>query len=74
VCGDDRVRGTREHMLLMQVVLVRLSRGAGISWDFHVYVLYLWIVINCKGSWPILIRLPDFVIMDFRYFINLIKF
>jgi len=42
VFGDDRVRGTRERMLLMQVVLVRLSRGAGISWDSYVYVYYLW--------------------------------
>jgi len=41
VCGDDRVRGTREQMMLMQVVLVRLSRGAGISWDFYIYVFYL---------------------------------
>jgi len=24
--------------MLMQVVLVRLSHGAGISWDFPVYV------------------------------------
>jgi len=37
VFGDDRVCGTREHMLLMQVVMVRLSREAGISWDFYVY-------------------------------------
>jgi len=38
VFGDDRVRGTREQMMLMQMALVRLSRRAGISWDFHVYV------------------------------------
>ena len=31
VLGDDRVRGTREQMMLMQVVLVRLSHGAGIA-------------------------------------------
>jgi len=48
VCGDDRVRGTREHMMLMQVVLVRLSYEARISWDFVGKN-----VINCKGSWPI---------------------
>jgi len=40
VFGDDRVGGTREQMLLMQVVLVRLSRGVGISWNFYVYVFY----------------------------------
>jgi len=39
VFGDDRVCGTREQMMLMQVVLVRLSHGAGITWEF--YVLYL---------------------------------
>jgi len=31
VFGDDRVCGTREQMMLMQVVLVRLSHGAGIA-------------------------------------------
>jgi len=31
VFGDDRMRGTREQMMLMQVVLVRLSHGAGMS-------------------------------------------
>jgi len=36
VFGDDRVRGTREQMMLMQVVLKRLSHGVGISWEFHV--------------------------------------
>jgi len=30
---DDHVRGTREQMMLMQVVLVRLSHGAGITWE-----------------------------------------
>ena len=33
VFGDYRVRGTREHMML-QVDLVRLGDGAGISWEF----------------------------------------
>ena len=36
--GDDRVHGTREHMIL-QVVLVRLSYGAGIAWEFYVLIL-----------------------------------
>ena len=31
VFGDDRVRDTREQMMLMQVVLVRLSHGAEIT-------------------------------------------
>jgi len=35
VLGDDRVRDTREQMMLMQVVLVELSHRAGITWgDF----------------------------------------
>jgi len=38
VFGDDRVRGTREQVMLMQVVLVRLSHGAGFACEFYVYV------------------------------------
>ena len=33
VFGDDRVRGTREQMML-QVDLVMLGDGAGIAWEF----------------------------------------
>ena len=32
--GDDRVRGTREQRMLMQVVLVMLRRGARDSMGF----------------------------------------
>ena len=31
VCGDDRVHGTREQMLVMQVAQVRLRLGEGID-------------------------------------------
>ena len=31
VCGDDRVRGTRQQMLVMQVAHVQLRRGEGIE-------------------------------------------
>jgi len=34
VFDDDRVRGTREQLMLMQVVLVRLSHKVGIAWEF----------------------------------------
>jgi len=34
VFDDDRVRGTREPMMLMQVVLVKLSYGEGIAQEF----------------------------------------
>jgi len=34
--GDDRVCDTREQMMLVQVVLVMLSHGAGIAWEFYV--------------------------------------
>jgi len=34
VFGDDRVRGTREQRMLMQVVLVMLRRGARDSMGF----------------------------------------
>ena len=33
VFDDDRVRGTREQRILMQVVLVMLRLGAGIAWE-----------------------------------------
>ena len=32
MCGDDRIRGIREQMML-QVDLVRLRVGAGLDWD-----------------------------------------
>jgi len=41
VFGDGRVRGTREQMMLMQVVLVRLSFGAGDS-SGVLYILCFW--------------------------------
>jgi len=36
VVGDDCVFGTREQMMLLQVVLVRLSYGAGIAWECYI--------------------------------------
>jgi len=39
VFGNDRVRGTREQMMLMQVVLVELSRGEGISREFYISII-----------------------------------
>jgi len=39
VFGDDRVRGTREQMMLMQVVLVKLSHGEGIAREFFYYFM-----------------------------------
>jgi len=47
VCDDDRVRGTREQMLVMQVALVQLSRGVGI--DLGNFYMYLFVFENdCK--------------------------
>jgi len=40
VFGDDRVRGTREQMML-QVDLVRHRVGAGLVWDEKIYPLFL---------------------------------
>jgi len=37
VVGDDRVPGTREQMMLLQVVLVKLSDGAGIAWEIIIF-------------------------------------
>ena len=47
MCGDDRVRGTREQMLVMQVALVQFSRGEGI--DLGNFYMYLFVFENnCK--------------------------
>jgi len=50
VCGDDRVRGTREQMLVMQVALVQLSRGEGIDLGELLLVLPCFGNI-CKPGW-----------------------
>jgi len=42
--GDDRVRGTREQMMLLHVVMVRLSHRAGKAWEFCI----LQFEIKCK--------------------------
>ena len=38
--GDDRVRGTREQVM-MQVALVRLSCGEGMIMGFYFYVFLI---------------------------------
>jgi len=40
VFGDDRVRGTREQRMLMQVELVTLSYGEGISGMFYITCIF----------------------------------
>jgi len=48
MCGDDRVRGAREQMLVMQVTLVQLSRGEGIV--LGNFIMYLFVFENnCKS-------------------------
>jgi len=50
VCGDDRVRSTREQMLVMQVALVQLSRGEGIDLgNSYMYLLFLKTFVNPDG-------------------------
>jgi len=39
VIGDDRVRGTREQVMLMQMVLVELSSGEGITREFYLCII-----------------------------------
>jgi len=50
VISDDRVRGTREQMLLMQVALVKLSCGEGITWE-TLWFFFLGFEIRCKPLW-----------------------
>ena len=40
VFGDDHVRGTREQRMLMQVELVMLSYGEGISEIFYITCIF----------------------------------
>ena len=52
VFGDDRVRGTREQVM-MQVELVRLSCGEGLFMGIFMFMfLSLYFNIWCKGPWP----------------------
>jgi len=39
VFSDDRVRGTREQRILMQVVLVELSCREGIAQEFYLFII-----------------------------------
>jgi len=48
--GDDHVRGTREQMMLMQVVLVELSCGEGIARESFIFI-FIGFEINCKPIW-----------------------
>jgi len=41
VFGDDRVHGTREQMMLMQVVLVMLRHGAGESLGVYIFSCFM---------------------------------
>jgi len=54
VFGDDRVRGTREQVM-MQVELVRLSCGEGMIMGYFLYVFFIFFEMDCKGSWNILV-------------------
>jgi len=51
VFGDDRVRSTREQMLLMQMAQVKLSRGEGDILGESLYFLLLLLesVVNPDG-------------------------
>ena len=50
MCGDDRVRGTREQMLVMQVTLVQLSRGEGSDLgNCYMYLFILKTIVNPDG-------------------------
>jgi len=51
VFGNDRVHGTREQMLLMEVAQVKLSRGDGIDSgkSYVLFSLVLGSVVNPDG-------------------------
>ena len=68
VFGDDRVRGTREQMIL-QVELVRLSRRVGESLRVLCYFVLQYIV----NSFETFLDYSTFVIMDFGLIFCLYK-
>ena len=47
VIGNDRVRGTREQMMLMQMVLVELSCGEGIARESFIFIFIVF-EMSCK--------------------------
>ena len=69
VFGDDRVHSTREQMMLMQVVLVRLSYGAGMAWEFYVFIIIDFEII-CKHLRDAFILFPDVIIYGFWFIIG----
>jgi len=46
--GDDRLRGTREQLMLMQMVMVRLSHRAGKSLGVLCIFMFYDFGISCK--------------------------
>jgi len=73
VFGDDRVRGTREQRMLMQVVPVTLRYGAGDSMGDFYGLCYLYFEINCKSLWDRFGLFNFFVILDLELDIESIK-
>ena len=59
VFGDDRVRVTREQMLLMQVAQVKLSCGEGFDLGNFMILYFFWN--SCKPM------MGDFVILFFNF-------
>ena len=51
MCGNDRVRSTREQILLMQVAQVTLSRGEGLDLGklLYVSIVFLKTFVNPDG-------------------------
>jgi len=68
VFGDDRVHGTREQMMLMHMVLVRLSYGAGMAWEFYVFII-IGLEIICKHLRDVFILFPEVIIYGFCFII-----
>ena len=65
---DDRVRGTCEQMMLMQVVLVELSHREGITHEFYVFIIGFEII--CKHLRDIFILFLDVIIYGICFIIG----
>jgi len=74
VFGDDRVHGTREQRMLMQVELVTLSYGEGISGVFNICIFYFW-KWNVNSFETFILDYDILVILNFGFhYIHLWKF
>jgi len=68
VFGDDRVRGTREQRMLMQVESIRLSHGAWEMLGSFIHFCIIWVGLFCKLLWEVLLCCFSFINYGFCFY------